>query len=39
VDALRLKLPTGESMTGSSKQRFLQQIEPLKRELDSVANL
>jgi murein DD-endopeptidase MepM/ murein hydrolase activator NlpD len=39
VDALRLKLPTGESMTGSSKQRFLQQIEPLKRQLDSVANL
>jgi murein DD-endopeptidase MepM/ murein hydrolase activator NlpD len=39
VDALRLKLPTGESMSGSSKQRFLQQIEPLKRQLDSVANL
>lgn len=39
VDALRLKLPTGESMTGNTKQRFLQQIEPLKRELDSVANL
>ena len=39
VDALRLKLPTGESMVGSSKQRFLQQIEPLKRQLDSVANL
>jgi hypothetical protein len=26
-------------MSGSSKQRFLQQIEPLKRQLDSVANL
>lgn len=39
VDALRLKLPTGESMTGNTKQRFLQKIEPLKRELDSVANL
>ena len=39
VDALRLKLPTGQSMTGSTKQRFLQQIEPLKRQLDSVANL
>jgi murein DD-endopeptidase MepM/ murein hydrolase activator NlpD len=39
VDALRLKLPTGESMSGTSKKRYLQQIEPLKRELDSVANL
>jgi murein DD-endopeptidase MepM/ murein hydrolase activator NlpD len=39
VDALRLKLPTGQSMTGGTKQRFLQQIEPLKRQLDSVANL
>ena len=39
VDALRLKLPTGESMAGASKTRFLKKIEPLKRELDSVANL
>ena len=39
VDALRLKLPTGESMSGVPRKRFLQQIEPLKRELDSVANL
>ncbi|MEN9656182.1 MAG: hypothetical protein RL311_1128 [Bacteroidota bacterium] len=39
VDALRLKLPTGESMTGAAKKRYMQQIEPLKRELDSVANL
>jgi len=39
VDALRLKLPTGESMTGATKKRYMQQIEPLKRELDSVANL
>lgn len=39
VDALRLKLPTGESMSGVAKKRYLQQIEPLKRELDSVANL
>jgi murein DD-endopeptidase MepM/ murein hydrolase activator NlpD len=39
VDALRLKLPTGESMAGTSKKRYLQHIEPLKRELDSVANL
>jgi len=39
VDALRLKLPTGESMSGAPRKKFLQQIEPLKRELDSVANL
>ena len=39
VDALRLKLPTGEPMTGSSKTRFINQITPLKFELDSVANL
>jgi murein DD-endopeptidase MepM/ murein hydrolase activator NlpD len=39
VDALKLKLPNGEPMNGSSKKRFLTHIEPLKRELDSVANL
>ncbi|MDD2674237.1 MAG: peptidoglycan DD-metalloendopeptidase family protein [Flavobacterium sp.] len=39
VDALRLKLPTGEPMTGSNKSRFLAQISPLKFELDSIANL
>lgn len=39
VDALRLKLPTGEPMTGNNKSRFLAQITPLKFELDSVANL
>ncbi|RKS94973.1 murein DD-endopeptidase MepM/ murein hydrolase activator NlpD [Flavobacterium limicola] len=39
VDALRLKLPTGEPMTGNNKTRFLAQITPLKFELDSVANL
>lgn len=39
VDALRLKLPTGESMSGTVKKRYLKHIEPLKRELDSVANL
>ncbi len=39
VDALRLKLPTGEPMTGANKNRFLQQITPLKQELDSIANL
>lgn len=39
VDALRLKLPNGEPMTGKNKERFLKKIEPLKFELDSVANL
>ena len=39
VDALRLKLPSGEPMTGNNKTRFLKQITPLKFELDSVANL
>lgn len=39
VDALRLNLPTGESLTGSDRTRFMNQIEPLKRELDSIGNL
>jgi murein DD-endopeptidase MepM/ murein hydrolase activator NlpD len=39
VDALRLNLPTGESLTGNDKTRFAKQIEPLKRELDSIGNL
>lgn len=39
VDALRLKLPSGEPMNGANKSRFLTQITPLKFELDSVANL
>ncbi len=39
VDALRLKLPSGEPMNTKSKERFLKQIEPLKFELDSVSHL
>jgi murein DD-endopeptidase MepM/ murein hydrolase activator NlpD len=39
VDALRLNLPTGESLTGNDKTRFMKQMEPLKRELDSIGNL
>ena len=39
VDALKLKLPTGETMEGNNKKCFLEQIAPLKKELDSVANL
>lgn len=39
VDALRLKLPNGEPMSGRDKSRFLKTIAPLKWELDSVSNL
>ncbi|MFV8465892.1 peptidoglycan DD-metalloendopeptidase family protein [Flavobacterium sp. LB1P62] len=39
VDALRLKLPTGEPMSGRNKEQFLKVITPLKWKLDSVANL
>jgi murein DD-endopeptidase MepM/ murein hydrolase activator NlpD len=39
VDALRLKLPSGEPMNAKNKERFLKQITPLKFELDSVSNL
>jgi murein DD-endopeptidase MepM/ murein hydrolase activator NlpD len=39
VDALKLKLPTGEPMSGSNKEKFLKVITPLKWQLDSVANL
>ncbi|WP_366185450.1 peptidoglycan DD-metalloendopeptidase family protein [Flavobacterium ovatum] len=39
VDALRLNLPSGEPMTGTYKSKYLQTIEPLKRELDSIGNL
>jgi len=39
VDALRLKLPNSQPMESKNLPRFKQQIEPLKWELDSVANL
>lgn len=39
TDALKLNLPTGEPLTGTNRARFLKTMEPLKRELDSVANL
>jgi murein DD-endopeptidase MepM/ murein hydrolase activator NlpD len=39
VDALRLKLPSGDPMNAKNKERFLKKIEPLKFELDSVSNL
>jgi hypothetical protein len=38
VDALKLKLPGGEPMK-SAKSSFFKTIEPLKFELDSIANL
>ncbi|MFV8335716.1 peptidoglycan DD-metalloendopeptidase family protein [Flavobacterium sp. RSP29] len=39
VDALRLKLPSGEPMSGRNKERYIKTITPLKFQLDSVANL
>jgi murein DD-endopeptidase MepM/ murein hydrolase activator NlpD len=39
VDALRLKLPNSQPMDRKNLPRFMAQMEPLKRELDSVANL
>ena len=39
VDALRLKLPNSQPMDSKNLPRFLSQIKPLKRELDSVAHL
>ncbi|MBF0694551.1 MAG: peptidoglycan DD-metalloendopeptidase family protein [Flavobacterium sp.] len=39
VDALALKLPNADPMSNKHKPRFLAQIEPFKRELDSVAGI
>ena len=39
VDALKLKLPNSQPMDSKNLPRFMTQIKPLKRELDSVANL
>jgi murein DD-endopeptidase MepM/ murein hydrolase activator NlpD len=39
VDALRLKLPNSEPMDKRNLPRFLTQMKPLKRELDSVARI
>ena len=39
VDALRLKLPNSQPMDKKNLPRFMAQMQPLKRELDSVANL
>ncbi|WP_445453516.1 peptidoglycan DD-metalloendopeptidase family protein [Flavobacterium sp. 25HG05S-40] len=37
VDALKLKLPTATPMDSRYKQKYLEYITPIKRELDSVA--
>lgn len=39
VDALKLKLPNSQPMDRKNLPRFMTQMQPLKRELDSVANL
>jgi murein DD-endopeptidase MepM/ murein hydrolase activator NlpD len=39
VDALRLKLPNSQPMESKNLPRFKKEIEPLKWELDSIANL
>ena len=39
VDALRLKLPNSEPMNKKNLPRFITQMAPLKKELDSIANL
>jgi murein DD-endopeptidase MepM/ murein hydrolase activator NlpD len=39
VDALRLKLPNAEPMAKKHMPRFIAQMTPLKRELDSIAKL
>jgi len=39
VDALRLKLPNSEPLNPKFKTRFLAEMIPLKRELDSFANI
>jgi murein DD-endopeptidase MepM/ murein hydrolase activator NlpD len=39
VDALRLRLPNSEPMDKSNLPRFMAYMEPLKRELDSIAKV
>jgi murein DD-endopeptidase MepM/ murein hydrolase activator NlpD len=39
MDALKLKLPNSQVMEGRNLPRYKEQIRPLKRELDSVAEL
>lgn len=39
VDALKLKLPNSTPMDSKNKPRFMAQMAPLKRELDSISEL
>ena len=39
VDALKMQLPNAMPMENKYKDKYLAQIQPLKKELDSVANL
>lgn len=39
VDALKLKLPSGEPMKSANRALFLKTVDPLKVELDGVGNL
>jgi hypothetical protein len=39
VDALKLKLPNSQPMESRNLPRFKEQIRPLKRALDSVAEI
>ena len=39
VDALRLKLPNSTPMDSKNKPKYLEFIEPLKKELDSIASI
>jgi len=39
VDALKLKLPNSQPMESRDLPRFKEQIRPLKRELDSIAEI
>lgn len=38
VDALKLKLPTSNPMDSKYKQKYIEYMTPLKRELDSIAS-
>ena len=39
VDALKLKLPNSEPLVAKDRPRYFKYIAPLKKELDSIANL
>lgn len=39
VDALRQKLPSSEPMSSKDKPRYMEYINPLKAELDSISNI